>query len=464
MGKTYNIVFYLIILFIIVINILQFTWLFNSIQLTKEQYRQTLNKCLNVANTHYEEITTQRKITIPKKEPSVLIIGAIEGKVPRPLKIIIQGNEAVLKPLTGSLVIDTLESYYAKAFWTDIINNNSFNFLLFDSLFQKELTKNGINAAYRLDTSHIVGNLNGAIDQMNLKKYEDYSIQTWGITIGTFGRIIIWASFKPFPAYIYHKLFRILILNALILIVGNSCLLYILKALQKLKQATEVRNNFISNMTHELKTPVSVISTALDSLLEHKGIESKETTLSFLSIAQTQTKSLSDLIEKILTTSITDETLRLNKEPVNMVGLVEHVLNKYEMPRGKEVSFDFEKPAHSLMATIDKLHITNVLNNLIENAIKYSGEKVHIHLFLTDFKNKVILQVKDNGIGIEKKFHESIFEKFFRVPTGDLYTTSGTGLGLNYCKTIVEKHGGRIGIDSTPGKGSTFTIELFKHS
>jgi signal transduction histidine kinase len=463
MVKPYKIVFFLIILLIIVINVLQLTWLFNSVQITKEQYKQMLDRCLSFANGKYEDIKREQWVNINTALPPVYIIGAMNQKRPANISMKQQGNTLAITTGTGSIIIDTLESYYAKAFWSDIATNNTFDIHLFDSLFKVQLHKHEIRTEYKLDTSRIVGNLTGAIDHMALKKYKDYPIQTWGISMGTFGRIVIWASFKPYPQYIFKNLLWILIINAVILIAGNTCLLYILKTLRKQKQATEVRNDFISNMTHELKTPVSVIATALDSLLEHKGIENKETTLTYLSISKEQTKNLSNLIEKILTTSIADETLILNKEPTNIVNLIENLLNKYEMPGEKNVAFDLQKNSNSIIVAVDKLHFTNVINNLVENAIKYSNEDVQINIAIADEKNKITIQVKDDGIGIEKRFHENIFEKFFRVPTGDLHSTKGTGLGLNYCKTIVEKHGGKILMTSVPAQGSAFFIEIPKH-
>lgn len=222
-----------------------------------------------------------------------------------------------------------------------------------------------------------------------------------------------------------------------------------------------VKNDFISNMTHELKTPIATVSAAIEALKHFHGMEDKTKSLSYLDISQQELKRLNDLVEKVLNISVEEsEALVLNKEDFNLIEVINEIITRQKIKGGKEIHIDFHHEIPNAVIHADKLHLSNAINNLIDNAIKYSGKKVTIIINLQRKNDSFLLSIKDDGTGIPRHYQQLIFDKFFRVPTGDLHNVKGFGLGLSYVKQVIEKHNGTIDVDSEPGKGTTFFIEI----
>jgi two-component system phosphate regulon sensor histidine kinase PhoR len=167
---------------------------------------------------------------------------------------------------------------------------------------------------------------------------------------------------------------------------------------------------------------------------------------------------LSDLVEKVLNIAVEEKKeFVLMPEPLKLAALIREIVEQYQLKAAKPVDFVVDIPEETMIHA-DKLHIGNTLNNLIDNAIKYSYEKVTIHISSQWKNNAWCLSVKDSGIGIPKSYQRAIFERFFRVPTGDLHQVKGFGLGLSYVKQVVEKHGGHVEVHSEPSQGSEFVL------
>lgn len=237
---------------------------------------------------------------------------------------------------------------------------------------------------------------------------------------------------------------------------------FALNVIVKQKRLSEIKNDFINNMTHELKTPISTIALSSDMLMKGDFSDDPERLKKYASIIYKENKRLENQVERVLNVAKMDkDTLQLKKENFNMHELLEEAKENFEFNQhenGGIIHLQLEATKYELF--VDPVHISNVVFNLLDNAIKYCEQVPEISILTKNEKNGFILQLTDNGIGIKKENQKLIFDKFYRVPTGNLHNVKGFGLGLFYVKLIVEQHGGNIQVKSTYGKGTTFTIWL----
>jgi len=223
-----------------------------------------------------------------------------------------------------------------------------------------------------------------------------------------------------------------------------------------------MKNDFISNVTHELKTPLATISVALEAMKDFHVLEDSEKTKDYLAIAQNELNRLTLMTDKILNASVVEsEGSKFSVELINLKNIFDHVLSSMKLvfeKRNLRVNFQ-SCPGHDQFQG-SEVHITNVVFNLLENAIKYGRENSVIDICLNCTEHHVGFKIADEGIGIAKEHHQKIFEKFFRVSTGDVHNTKGYGLGLSYVADVIRKHYGTIDVDSTLGKGTSFIVRL----
>jgi len=220
------------------------------------------------------------------------------------------------------------------------------------------------------------------------------------------------------------------------------CLLYLLKTINRQKKIDEIKNDLISNITHEFKTPITTVSTAIEGLRNFNDVNDTEKTKRYLDISSNQLKKLEIMVEKLLeTASIDTDKLILEKETVNLIPLLKNLIEKHKMicPQ-KAISFKSEM--EQLPFNADVFHLENAVSNLIDNAVKYGGNTISVNL--TYAKNQIQIKVEDNGNGIEKSQREKIFDKFYRIPKGNIHDVKGFGIGLYYSKKIIEKHDGKL--------------------
>jgi two-component system phosphate regulon sensor histidine kinase PhoR len=230
----------------------------------------------------------------------------------------------------------------------------------------------------------------------------------------------------------------------------------------KQKKLSEMKNDFVNNMTHELKTPISTISLA-SQMLNDKSIPVEQKNMDQISrIIQTESKQLGFQVERVLQMAIFDHgQLKLKLEEINLHDLIETVAQNFLLQIDKrDGRLEFTPEAEEAVIRGDVMHLTNVVSNLIENAIKYTKQTPLIQVSTHNEPGAIVLSVTDNGIGISKEDQKRIFDKFYRVPSGNVHNVKGFGLGLSYVKLIVEKHHGSIELKSEPEKGSRFNITL----
>lgn len=226
------------------------------------------------------------------------------------------------------------------------------------------------------------------------------------------------------------------------------------------------KNDFISNITHELKTPVATVSVALEALQRFDVSTHPERSKEYLGIAQQELNRLTELTDKILKTTVIEEKgITVDKEVVDLAALTSAACTSLKLLLDKaQAEVHIEKKGEHFTIEGSKLHLTNSISNLIENSIKYSLEKVHITITLISNSNHVCFSIKDTGIGIPGEYQKKIFEKFFRVPTGNVHKVKGYGLGLSYVANVVAAHKGKIELTSRVGEGTEFIITLPAHS
>ena len=237
---------------------------------------------------------------------------------------------------------------------------------------------------------------------------------------------------------------------------------YTLFVILKQRRLSEVQKDFINNMAHEFKTPISTIAISTEVLKDLSIIQTPERLLNYVTIIQNENQRLKQQVERVLQMARLDnEDIGLKREDCDLHELIREINTNSAIglnARGGKVNL-------SLMATesrtnVDGLHFTNVISNLLDNAIKYNQATPEITIATQNVDRKILISISDNGIGISPDDQSKIFHKFYRVHTGNVHDVKGFGLGLHYVKLIVEKHGGKISVKSTPGKGSIFTIAI----
>jgi len=262
--------------------------------------------------------------------------------------------------------------------------------------------------------------------------------------------------------YLLQNMWMTLIISTLFLLLIIGAFWYTIQVIQNQKQLSIIKNDFINNMTHELKTPISTISLACEALNDEQVSTDTKTKSKFLKMISQENTRLATLVENVLKSSIWDKSdFELKFEKLNIHELVEHVADTAEIQLEKRNGIiELHNQAKNQMISGDPIHLTNILNNLVDNAIKYSRENPEISISTSDTSEGLRIEVRDNGIGISREHQKKIFDKFYRIPTGNVHNVKGFGLGLNYVMNVVKNHNGLIEVHSQTGKGSTFIITL----
>lgn len=235
-----------------------------------------------------------------------------------------------------------------------------------------------------------------------------------------------------------------------------------IQALLRQKKLSEIKTDFINNMTHEFKTPLATISLAVDALRNEKVLAQPEKMSYFSGIIKEENKRMNKHVETILQAALLDkQELKVDMKKVNTHQLIESALNNYQLQildKSGKVELKFDAKNDVIIA--DENHFTNLLSNLLDNAIKYSKENLVLRVSTCNTSKNLQIKIQDNGIGMNKETAKRIFEKFYRAHTGNLHNVKGFGLGMSYVKTVIDVHKGKIKVDSTLGKGTCFTVEV----
>lgn len=278
--------------------------------------------------------------------------------------------------------------------------------------------------------------------------------------------IIPTVIFKAYPEdlnrYLLGKLRNNVLFSIFLLLVTLLTFWLIFRSLRKQSRLNTLKNDLISNVTHELKTPLATLSVALEALQQFGGNTNPQTTREYLEISQNEVNRLSLMVDNILKTSLLEKQgVTLYPGPVDLQGLSATAVKSWQ-PRFSQTggTIRMSTEGTDFVIEADEVQVSSILNNLVDNALKYSGASSEVNIVLISEPHFVTLQVKDNGIGIPREYQGQVFEKFFRVPTGDRHNVKGYGLGLNYVKHIMDLHQGLVTLES--GNNGTTFILTFK--
>ena len=266
------------------------------------------------------------------------------------------------------------------------------------------------------------------------------------------------ASVSPLTRHILSQMLGVIVTIFLLMVAFSAAFWYLFRTVSKLRTIEEMKDDFVSNMTHELKTPISIAYSANDALLNYDTANDPQKKATYLNIANKQLKRLGELVENILAMSMERRnTMKFKPEEIQLHPFVDEIAAAQRMRGEKNIIINVNID-NDIMVEADRTHLANVVNNLIDNAIKYSGDSVEITIMGDNKK----LSVSDNGIGISSKSIPYLFNKFYRVPHGNRQDVRGYGIGLYYVKSILDKMGCDIEVKSTEGEGSVFTIKFSK--
>ena len=284
----------------------------------------------------------------------------------------------------------------------------------------------------------------------------EYSSDLWEIEYRVNGDLTYYAYISPLTNNILREMGGVITTSALIALVLTFGFWYLLHVIARQRTIEEMKDDFVNNMTHELKTPIAIAYAANDSLLQFPDPKDEERTKKYLTAALDQLSKLSGLVESILAMSMERRKhLTMAKEKIRLRDFLANIIEQQKLKADKPCDIILECQGDATVEA-DPSHFSNVIGNLIDNSIKYSRDSVSI-VIKADAAG---VSVSDNGIGIPEKSMPDIWSKFYRVPHGNISDVKGYGIGLFYVKSIIDKHGWSIGVESKPGKGSKFTIKF----
>lgn len=367
--------------------------------------------------------------------------------VPKPLGY--QFN--LKKSYNGSDTSKALFSNLLIKFFSDSIDPKKV-----DSVFKETLLKEKMALPFQLFTKRVAKE---GIDIIDTTKK---TLHTSSVNIGFVNPMAYQARFDNPFLFIVKRIGLPIGISLFLLSFVTLAFIVMYKNMMAQNKLTSIKNEFISNITHELKTPIATVNVAVEALKNFNALDDKKKTEEYLNISALEISRLSLLVDNVLKLSMFENNkIELQKEDFDVIKLLDEVLAACSIQLQKaniEVNKSIGEEAIFLHA--DRLHITSIFFNLIDNAIKYSAPDTTISISIKKSENNIVIKIKDEGLGIAKENSDKIFTKFYRISNNNIHNVKGYGLGLSYVKYIVDKHNGTITVDSILNKGTTFTIQL----
>jgi two-component system phosphate regulon sensor histidine kinase PhoR len=340
-------------------------------------------------------------------------------------------------------------------------SNDTLNLQKVDSLFKVELNRKQIAIDYELvfksskdKLQTIKSNFTNSID---LVDNQNQALSTSSKSTFLPKKSTLNIYFNNITSTILKRILSGIIISTILILAIISCLFYLLKVINHQKQLAEIKNDLISNITHEFKTPIATISAALEGMSTFNAIDDKNKSRHYINMSANQLSKLNTMVEKLLETATLDSNeLELNKEEINLSKLIQAAVNSFKNQH-PDKTFIFNNESDTNMTELDVFHFENTINNILDNAVKYGGNTIEVAI--KSSKNIIEIDISDNGNSLKPSEKDRIFDKFYRVPKGNTHDVKGFGIGLFYSKTIIEKHGGSIHLDLSNNL-TTFKIKL----
>ncbi len=422
MKKIFPLIVVLITLSVVGILFIQMSWINNALKLKHEEFQREVDNSLKqTKEALYSKFTYDSKLIFPNEESR---------------QFFLQNNFRV----DGAFTKDDIETIIEKA----LAQNNirlPFEFCVQNIYHFNILQSDGFQIADLHSDKQIELSPDDA-----LRSHETLYL----------------AIFEDKNAIIREMLWMIIASIVFTTIIVLAFFVTV-RTLFNQKKLSEIKSDFINNMTHELKTPLATISLAIDALTNEKVIHDTDKIKIYSSMIKEENKRMNKQVEKILQAArLEKEEIKLNIQTLDTHQIINKVADNLALQiQEKNGTLTLKLNATSPTIEADEVHFSNIIFNLLDNAMKYSKDAPHIEVITLNTGNGMLsIKIKDNGIGMDKETQSRIFEKFYRAHTGNLHNVKGFGLGLSYVKAIVDAHGGKIKVESAPGKGSTFTLIL----
>lgn len=452
-----------------------------------EQLNLFFNKLDSLNHAHYKKITDEIDSTeflsdtlasynepygLPNLDPFTGVPNDENGNAPRFFNDQ-QGGYANRENFTGNS-----ENLYWEFFQRSKIINDLFdelfsaqqnlkpalqqNVSILDSLIQAEMERSGIRTNYEFGVydpvyNTLISEKTGQYSEELLQTEYAYSLFPNDVFRSPEFLLIY---FPNQQTYLLTQMNIMTIVSGIFILVIISSFTYTIITIIRQKQLSLMKNDFINNMTHELKTPISTISLACQALRDKDVQKSENLYQNYINVINEENDRLGLMTQRVLQTAQLEKgKLHLNKSGFNLHDVIEDAMRKIDLQlRSRHGSIEKHLKAEFSFLEADKFHLTNVIFNLLDNAIKYSDDFPKITIFTENVNNGILIHVEDNGIGISKINQKKIFDNLYRISTGNVHNVKGFGLGLSYVKAIAELHGGYVKLQSELKKGSTFSV------
>lgn len=328
-----------------------------------------------------------------------------------------------------------------------------------DSAYRLELRKAKLDIDFEIISKQVTGHPRRFVDSVPASQ-----MATGFVPVGLSHPVVYQALLKDTFNHTLGRITYPVLVSVMLITITIVSFIFLYRNLLAQRRLAALKNDFISNITHELKTPIATVNVAIEALKNFNAIDDPARTKEYLDISSAELQRLSLLVDKVLKLSLFENReIDLKKETFDLRQLTEEVIKTMQLQvQKRKALLSFEANGTDFRTHADKLHITSVVYNLIDNALKYSPDNPNIMVRLVEQRSSIRLSITDNGIGIPSEYIPRIFDKFFRVPHGNMHNIKGYGLGLSYVHHVIERHEGTIEVESQEGKGTTFIIHLMK--
>ncbi len=437
MKKTLPLIVILITLSLLGLILLQISWLNNLLVLHKSQLENKVYKAsASVATDIAKGMSNAPIIKLQRRNPFTRFRNSLPMFINPP---------TVIERYT----LEDIHNRLQKAFAEEKLQNIHFEFSIINENFDVEMN----TANFERENEDTINNRRFIISIV-----PESASDLEGL--GPLEHLVV--VFPDFKNQVWGSLRWVIAGAALFMLVIIAAFYVTLRTLFNQKKLSEIKSDFINNMTHEFKTPLATISLAVDAVRNEKVQNDKEKLAYFTGIIKEENKRMNKHVETILQAALLEkQELQLHLKPLSMHELIQQTLDNFALQlddKNGQVNLMLNAKNDKVMA--DEVHFTNLVSNLIDNAVKYSNDNVLIKITTHSTKKYFVLNVQDNGIGMNKESVKRIFEKFYRAHTGNVHNIKGFGLGMSYVKTVIDAHKGKIKVDSTIGKGTSFTVEV----